>query len=138
MAATAVDVGFGTTITFASGFMAKITSVSWGGIAREPKETSHMTSTNGWRTFIPSDLKDPGELTVELQFDKNAATKTNIGGAAETITVTFPVPAGGSTAATWACSGFMTSFEMADPMDDVMTATAGLKFSGEPTFTDGT
>lgn len=138
MAATDVDLGFGTTITFATGFLAKITGVSWGGIAREPKETSHMGTTNGWRTFIPSDLKDPGELTVELQFDKNAATKTNLDGDPETITVTFPIPAGGTTAATWACEGFLTSFELSDPMDDVMTASAGIKFTGEPTFTDGT
>lgn len=137
MAATAVDVGFGLTITFASGFYAKITDASWAGLSRNAIDSSHMATTNGWRTFLPGDLKDPGELSVSLLFDKNAATKTNINGAAETVTVTWPTPAGGSTGGTWACSGFMTSFEMTAPMDDMLTADSTLKFTGEPTFTDG-
>lgn len=130
------DQGFGLSITFSSGFMALIRSASWSGIAREPLDTTHMGSTNGAMTFIPSDLENAGELTVELLFDPDDGPP--ITGAAETITVTFPIPAGGSTAATWACSGFLTSFEMTAPHDNLMTATATIKFSGEITFTDGT
>lgn len=137
MAATAVDIGFGTSITFASGFFAKVTGVRWTGLQREARETSHMSSTNGWRTFLPTDLKDPGTLELDLQFDKNAATKTNLASAAETVTVTFPTPAGGATGGSWACSGFMLSFEPDIPLDDVMTASSAVKFTGEPTFTDG-
>lgn len=137
MAATPVDIGYGLTITFASGFFAKITEASWSGYSRNAIDSSHMTSTNGYRTFIPGDLKDVGELSVSLLFDKNAATKTNLAGAAETITVTFPTPSGGSTGGTWACSGFMTNFDMTLPMDDMMTADATIKFTGEPTLTDG-
>ena len=39
--------------------------------------------------------------------------------------------------ATIACSGFMTSYDISVPGEDKVTATATLKFSGEPTFTDG-
>lgn len=130
------DQGFGLSITFSSGFLALIRSASWGNMNREALNTTHMGTTNGAATFIPSDIEDYGELTVELLFDPDDAPP--ITGAAETVTVTFPIPAGGSSAATWACSGFLTSFEMTAPHDNLMTATATIKFTGEPTFTDGT
>lgn len=129
------DEGFGTTITFQSGFCAEILDVSWDGIERNAIDTSHMTTVDGWMTFLLSDLKDPGELTVELQFDPDESPP--ITAAAETVTVTFPIPAGGSVAATWACSGGLTSMGIAVPHNDKMTASCKLKFSGAPTFTPG-
>lgn len=129
------DEGFGTTITFQSGFCAEVLEVSWDGIERNAIDTTHMTTTEGWMTFLPSDLQDPGELTVELQFDPDESPP--IEAAAETVTVTFPIPAGGSVAATWACSGFLTGMSAAVPHNDKMTASVTIKFSGEPTFTPG-
>jgi hypothetical protein len=129
------DDGYSTTVTFSSGFCAEVLDVGWDGMSREAIDTTHMTTTNGWMTFLPSDLKDAGELSVSLQFAPNTAPP--ITGAAETVTVTFPLPAGGSTRATWACSGFMTGMGVAVPNGDKMTADATIKFSGEPTFTPG-
>ena len=138
MAATAADVGFGGAITFASSFLAKVLDAAWDGFQRGTVETTHMTSTNGYATFIPEDVKDPGALNVTLQFDKNAATKTNLADTAlATITYTFPTPQGGSSGGSWACSGFLMSWSFTAAIRGLMTAKAGLKFSGEPTFTDG-
>ncbi len=138
MAATAVDIGWATTITFQSGLMAKITSVSHTGYSRNMHDSSHMASTNGYRTFIPGDLKDPGEVSVSLLFDKNAAVKTVLADTASaTCTVGYPVPQGGSTGGSIACSAFLQSFEFTAPMDGIMTAEATIKFTGEPTLTDG-
>lgn len=134
------DQGFGTTITFQSGLFAEIRGVRRSGLARDSLETTHMGSTNGWRTFMPSDLKDPGEIEVDLLFDpatKMAAIKTAIAAAAETITITYPIKSGHTNPATDACSGFMTSFDSDDPHDAIMTGTAKLKLTGEPTFTAG-
>lgn len=119
------DSGFGVTITFASGFMAEITNVSWDGIARDPLETSHSTTTDGWRTFIPSDLKDPGTLEVTLRFDPTDAPP--ISSAGETVTVAIP-------GKSWSCSGFLTNFSATIPYDEIMEATASLKFTGTPNF----
>jgi len=129
MAAAGTDVGTGSTITFSSGFFGEILSIGWSGISREAIETSHMGTTGG-RTFIPGDLYDPGELSVELNFEATDDVTTPIAAAAETVTVTFP----GSD--TWAASGFMTSFEITDPLEDKMTASATIKFSGDITVTD--
>lgn len=121
------DTGFGISITFASGFFAEILSVDGPGLDRASVGTTHAGTTDGWATFIPSDIKDPGELEVEIAFDPDE--EPPIDDAAETITVTYP------NGATWACSGFMTGFRPSVPIDDRMTASCTLKWSGKPTFT---
>ena len=123
------DEGFGTTVTFDSGFFAEILNVGWDGIERGAVDTTHMLTTDGWMTFEPSDLKNPGELSVELQF--NPDDEPPIDGPAETVTVTFP------NSATWACEGFLTGAGVAVPYNDKMIGNFTIKFSGEPTFTPG-
>lgn len=134
MAAT--DVGFGISITFSSGFFAEIIDVSWSGMTREPVETTHSGTTGGFATFIPSDIIDHGEITVTINFDPD--TDPPIDSAAETCTITFPTPAGGSTGATWAASAFMTGASQAFPIGDRMTQDLTLKVSGDVTYVDAT
>jgi hypothetical protein len=119
------DSGFGVTITFQTGFFAEIRSANWSGISRAPLDTTHSGTSSGNMTFIPSDLKDSGTLEVELLFIPTADPP--IGGAAETITVAWP-------GQSWSCSGFMTEFSATAPYDDIMTATASIKFTGAPNF----
>lgn len=118
-----MEIGTGTTITFASGFFAEILDVSPPNASRESIQVSHMGTTDA-HTFKPTDLADWGELTVEMGFDP--ATTVPITNAAETVTITFP----DSGATTWVFEGFMTGFEPSDPLEDRMTATATIKVSG--------
>ena len=138
MATASVDQGFATTITFGSSFLGSILSVSGIGASREGLDTTHMGATNGWATMLASDIKKMKPLKVSVHFDTSKYCKTRLGAAAETITITFPVPAGGTTAGTIACSGFLSDFEVDDPHDDVMTADAEITFTGEPTFVAAT
>lgn len=126
MAAT--DIGTGATILFAtSSFSAEIESIGHSGISREAVESTHLGTTNA-KTFIAPDLYDPGELSLEMNFDPD--TFPPIDQPAEVITVTFPTPIGGASGASWAASGFMTEFEYTAPLEEKMTATATVKFSG--------
>ncbi len=126
-------------ITFQSGFFAQIQDWDWDGIERAAIETSHQgLSLAGWgkfgnKTFIPSKLNGPGTLTVNINF--NPDTLPPIEGAAETVTLTI---GDSSTRATWAGSGFMTSFKATGPLEDKMSATAVITFSGNVTRTAGT
>lgn len=122
----AIEIGTGTTITFDSGFFAEIQSISWTGISRESIPSSHMGTTTAL-TFSPTNLYDPGELEVELHFDPTETPP--YGSAAETCTVTFP------DGSTWVASAFMTEFQVQDPFEDKIVATATLKFSGAITIT---
>lgn len=134
MASAAVDVGTGLTISMSS-FFAQIVDMSISGISRASIPTSHMGTAApgdnnfGNMTFIPGDLSDPGELSVEIHF--NPDTEPPIDQPAEAIVVTFN---GG---ATWTTSGFLTNFDVGVPLEDKMTGTATVKFSGNVTHADG-
>jgi hypothetical protein len=123
MAAT----GYGITISFASGFLAEIIDTTPPEMSREAIDTSHTATTDGAMTFIPSDLIDYGECTVELNFAEG--TTPPIDDPAEAVTITF------ASGATWAFSGFLTGYAPAAPIDDRMTATATIKVSGAITIT---
>ena len=135
MATATVDQGFGASITFQSGFFGSIESIEPFDVVREPIETTHMASTNGWATFLPSDIKKMGQMKITGQFDPSKTWKTAIAAVAENITITFPLPAGGTSAGTVQCSGFLAQFTPTVPMDDKMGYTAVIQFTGEPTFT---
>lgn len=139
----AVDIGTGTTIVFGtSGFNAEVTDVDWGGLSREAIETTHLGTAVagagkvGSKTYIPGDLSDPGEISLTGHFNPNL--KPPMEAAAETITVTFPLPAGGTTPATWVASGFMTAFAETTPLEDKMGFTATIKITGNITVTQST
>jgi hypothetical protein len=63
---------------------------------------------------------------VQLLF--NPATAPPIGGAPETVTITYP------DTSTVAGSGFLTDYDNESPYDNLMTATATIKFSGTLTY----
>jgi len=134
------DIAHSTAITFSSGFIAELTDINWSGISREAIETSHMglaaagSGKFGNRTFLPGELIDPGTLECEIAFDPD--TLPPIAGAAETVTITWPLPSGQTTAGTFACSGFMTDFSLSAQLEGSrMTANVTIKLSGECTVT---
>lgn len=139
MAGTTVDNAMGITAVFGtSSFTSELTDVDWSGITREAIETSHQGTAEagagkfGNKTYIPGDLSDPGELTMTIHFDPDQ--EPPIDQPAETITLTWPKASGDTTAATWAASGFITSFDIGAPLDDKSTATMTVKFSGNVTM----
>lgn len=136
-----VDIGTGTTLTFAS-FTAELTAINWDGITRDIIETSHLSTAVagagkiGSKTFIPGDLVDPGEISIEGHFDPDLTPPME--SAAGTATITFPLPAGGLTKADWEASAIMSSFSLGVPLEDKMTFSATIKVTGEITLTAST
>jgi len=127
--------GNSSTITFGtSSWSANITSIDWSGISRESIETSHLGTTTD-KTYIAAALTDPGELSLTVNFDPD--TPPPYQSAAETVTLTFPVPSGKSTGATYAATGFITSFSMGPIVNDgLVEANVTVKFSDAITQTD--
>lgn len=126
-----MDVGTGTTIAFGtSGFTAEILSLNGNDITREDIDVTHMGST-GYREFMPSDLVDGGSIELELGFDPDS--QPPITSAAETVTITFPLPAGGTTPATFVFTGYINAWSWTAPIDETMTATATVKVDGQGT-----
>ena len=114
------DVGTGATIAFATSlWTGHIENISWGGITRESIPTAHLLTTGG-ETFIVGDLYDPGELEIEFQYAPD--DRPPFDQVAETITLTYPLIAGGSSAANHNGTGFMTDFAPGTVgVDELMT-----------------
>lgn len=131
------DVGTGATLGFGTtGFTANIQSMSWGGIDIEKVPSSHLLTVGG-KTYLKADLYDPGDLTVEIQYDPN--DRPPFEAVAETITLTYPIPAGGSTGATHAATGFITNWVPGQlNVDGLMVSTIVISFSGSITFVNST
>ncbi|MBT8046399.1 MAG: hypothetical protein KJN67_04460 [Pontiella sp.] len=130
------DTTTGATITFGtSGFSQNWQSIGLPGANRGSYDTTHLGTTTA-RTHAPIDLVDWGTLEIEFDFDPD--DRPPIDQPAETITITWPLPSGGSTAATLVGSGFMTDYTVNGPLEEKMTATATIKWSGDLTFTAAT
>ena len=122
-------VGTGTTLTL-GGITLTVDRLSIGmsGISRESIETTHL-GTGSSRTFIPSDLYDPGSLEVAFHLDSTTPLTTM---RVETIMTdattgwTIVMNEGGD----WAGNGFVTDFSWDIPLEELATGTFTLKCSG--------
>ena len=127
--------GHGTTIGIATHTqVGNVISISGPDQTRDAIDISTMDSSNKWREFIPG-MIDAGEVTFDVNYDGSASGEANfleaaITSTAATWTITFP------DTSTWACSGFITSLGHAIPFDDKITQPVGIKFTGQPTYTD--
>ena len=136
----AADVGTGTTLAFSgtTGAAATllITAMNISSVERPSLQVSTLATTVA-HTFIPGDLYDPGSLELECWYDNTAmgvggahalllATQTLMGAA----TITFP---GGGTAV-GQC--FLTSYAPTVPLEEVMTISMSIKFTGAVVWTD--
>lgn len=130
------DVFTGATVVFGtSGFSAEILGSTLPGASRPVIDTTHLGTTVA-RTKMPGDLIDWGQFEFELQFDPD--NEPPLDQVAETITVTFPTPAGGLTGATWAFTGFIQNYNATFTLEEKMLATVSLEISGDITWTAST
>jgi hypothetical protein len=127
MPATAVpDTGHGTTLTFGTtSWTGKIRKI--GGFAKKKAkiETSYLATT-GDKTFIAGDLADWDDVTATVLFETLTGLPA-LGSADETITLTFPIPTGGTTGGIVAGTGFITAVKYPEAM-------TGQLMEGEITF----
>lgn len=134
----AVDEGHGATVALGTATWdtaALIKSITFDAIARAALETTNLATANG-KTFMPEDLPDYGSVTFEFfHIDAIAPPYAS----AETITISYPVGAGQSVAATIACSGFLVDYTPGSPaIGEIMMGSAKYKFTGAMTFTAAT
>jgi len=130
------DEGTGVAIVFGtSGFSARVVDVDGPSLHRDAIETTHISSTLN-KIFMPADLVDRGEIGITFQFD--ASLTPPIASAAETVTITWPIPSGLTNGATWAASCFMTDYSPSASIGEIMTAKGTLKISGAVTINAAT
>jgi hypothetical protein len=135
------DTGHGATITFGTSSLAySWTKMGAAETDRGEVETTTLATTD-YKTFMPGDLADPGEFEVEYLFDTETAQNCIAGLAAETITVTFPVPSGGSVAARCTGTGFVKKRTLIPELstDTIQVGKLTVRWDGEtgPNFVVG-
>jgi len=135
MAASDGTLGKGTTLSGSvTNAIGNITSLTLPTLTRDPVEITTMDSEDNWREFIPG-LLNSGEVTFELNYDGSAAGNANVLNTALTAveatwTITFP------DGSKYVIDGFITSIGGAAPMDDKITQSVTIKFTGVPAYTD--
>lgn len=134
----AIDEGHGATLglgTHTWDTNAKIISITPGEVSREALETSDL-STSANKTFIPADLQDNGEVSIEFYHNDSVAPPF---AAPETITLTYPVGVGQSTAPIASFSGFFTGYTPGQAVSgEVRRGSARIKITGAVTYTAAT
>jgi hypothetical protein len=140
MANTRIDTGHGGTITFGTSSR----GMNWltidpGERVRPAIDITHLASTTP--TYMAGDLEEPGEVKLTFQWDPAAtagwyATSTT----SETVTITWPVAPGGTTAATYAGTGIVTNVKFPNlATAQVQTGELTVKWTGgtPPAWTAG-
>lgn len=118
----------------------EITSIRFSGMERAAIDASHMGCADpgaaviGNRIFIPGELINPGQLTVEGNFNANVVPPffgTPGTGTTAVFLLTVNIPMGsGATQCKWEGSAFLVSMDAEIPMEEMMTATLTFQFTG--------
>lgn len=134
------DTGQGMTATFGTSSLSlAVTEITIGTISIDMLNVSTLATTD-FEELISSDLKKIGKVKLKFVF-VGSATAPVVGGAAETMTVTWPLFTGGSTAANLAGTAQFTDLHLADgKLGEVMFGECEWQYNGDtgPTYTKAT
>lgn len=143
---THADTGAGATISFSgTTFAAKIRSIQLPTWVVDDLEKSTL-DTASYKEYVPSDLVEPGEVSVTCLMPTSLTLPAVAATVTETCTITFPLRKVASTttssnetvAANIAGSGYFKSFAFPNlQLGTLQEATFIFKFDGDtgPTFT---
>ncbi len=131
-------VGTGCTVVLTtSAYAASITGVSQGDQSVPVIDTSHMGTTAA-RTKTTGDLRDEGELTIEILLDNDLLGELQTAmGTVQACTLTFP-KGSNSVAAKATGNAALTSHNYTVPLDDKMVGGYTLTWCGAVTYADAT
>lgn len=134
-----MQTGNNAAITFGtSGWAAGIVGISISERTREAI-ADDILATDDFYTFEPDDLLMPETIDIEYELD-TGDDEAPIAEPAETVTVTLPLKAGQTTAATLAGTGFATSHGGIELRNGQrITGKLTVKFDGKtgPVYTPG-
>jgi len=141
---TTAQIGYGAELWLdnASGTLTElgeITSISLPNPQQATVEATHFKSPNRRREYIAGLIED-GEGTFEMNYDPGSATDTLIRAAlSDGVTRDYKIVLPDGASDTWEVSGqcVVTGYERNVPIDDRMTATLTVRFTGDSTEAAG-
>lgn len=115
-------VATGVTLTM-SGLTAEVLDLNLSGVDRPAIDVSHQGTTD-WREFLMGKLTDPGQLQLDIQYDKDTVLPIN--GAITAITIGGT----GSDAISLTFDGALQGFSAGLPLEGKATGRVTIKISG--------
>lgn len=136
MASAAPDTGHGASLTFStSAYSYSWTSITQSEKTRPAINDTHLASTTV--TYRPGDLTDNGTFSCNFLWDQDVAEPAP-GTTTETITITYPIAPGNTTATTKAGTGFVESVKPPDlSTNEMQIGTLTVRWAAAPTVTPG-
>lgn len=125
------DTGQGAALTLGTtGAVGAVRSIKMPTWAMEKIDASDLTTTS-FRKYVPGDLTDPGDITVEVIFNATIAIPTP--GTVETVTLTLPIgQSANADAGDLSGTAFITSVDMPNlAINELMTMTLVVSFDGD-------
>ncbi|MCK9583184.1 MAG: hypothetical protein M0Q46_06210 [Endomicrobiales bacterium] len=127
--------GFKSTIKYAAGTaIGELTSIGGIKLKGETIDITSHDSSDGWRDFIGTGIKDGGEVPMEGNFVQDDAGQLALiaslaTGATESFVITFP------DTSTWTFSAIVTGCEVGKAdLKDAISFAVTLKITGAPVF----
>ena len=126
------DIGWGGTVALGA-FSANVLSFDGPDMSATDIKTTHLGTATQDHTYIQG-FREGGNITGQCQFDPDHSDPRTI--AQGTVTVTYPIPAGKTTGATYTFSGYFNGWKPSVPdADELMTVDFSIKVSGPITIT---
>lgn len=124
---------FGTLIKQGTNTISAVKNLTGPGISNDTIDTTHLTSTGQWRTFIGS-LRDGGEVELDLVWDPTDTSHEILEDVLLGNTATaFSIVWSDSSSTTWTFNALVTGLAPAAPLGEHLSQSATLKISGTPT-----
>lgn len=124
---------FGTLFKQGTNTIAQVRSISGPGMSKDVIDTTHLTSTNGWRTFLAS-FKDAGEVEVGLLWDPTDTSHEILeDNFASTATAAYSIVFSDPASTTFQFNAFVTAQGPQAPLGEALTNDYTLKITGTPT-----
>lgn len=127
------NTGSGASLSF-SGSIGSVVSISGPEQEVDDIEVSHL-GTTGFKEYIPGELKEGGEVEVELLFIGEALPALR---SINTLTLTYPALPSGGTGATLTGTAYVKAVSYPEMSSgDILQASVTFKFDGDtdPVFT---
>lgn len=137
MAASVAVNAFGTLLKRNGTTIAEVTDLGGPKLKRDDIEVTHHQSPNAWRERIKG-LKDGGEVSATINYIPTNVTQNYAAGALgdfntntiDTWSIVFS-DVGGTT---WSFPGFISGWEVKEPIDAQLSADITITITGQPTL----
>lgn len=117
--------------------ISEVLDISGPALSLSTAETTNQDSTGGWEEFVGTILRS-GEVTFDVNFLPTDATQSFAAGLIlDMVNRTlrnFQLIFTDAGTTTWAFAALVTGFEPSAPVDGKLSASVGLKISGQPTL----